>query len=84
MSKRVKIEYNTAGFKQVLLNGKTHALVVAETGKVEAAAGDGFKGHVAMGGFGGGRWIGYVWADTYKARREQAENLTLEKALNAL
>jgi len=81
MASKVRIEFISAGFKQCLQ--QSQGIVTAKVDAVAAAAGDGFNARVIQGGFGGGRPVGFVSADTAKARKAEAKDKVLSKALNA-
>lgn len=65
--KATKIEFNSAGFQEVLFSPGVHDLVQSKTEEIKSNAdannhrgGEGFATDVIRGGYGGGRWIGFV------------------------
>ena len=73
-----KIEFNSQGFKDILFSPGTKELVqgVADQIQAEANAGiqgesEGFSSNVVAGGYGGGRYVGFVTTLDNKAPRRQ-------------
>lgn len=79
---KMRIEWNPEGFKAILTSAGTRSLVESAAQSIAARCGEGYTAKTFMGGFGGGRHIGAVHADTEDARLDEAENKTLEKAVN--
>lgn len=84
----IRLQFNSDGFKQILLSEGTHKVVEATTEQICAQAnannargGDGFVAHTQVGGYGGGRWIGFVTASDKQASIAQAEDQALTRAV---
>ena len=84
MPTSIRMRWENKGFKQIIRSDSVHDLIESEADKVRNAAGDGYRSKVEFGTAYGGRWIGFVTADTYEAREDAVKNATLERALNAL
>lgn len=82
MATKMRIEWNSEGFKSILTSAGTKALVDSAAQSIAAKCGEGYEAKSFMGGFGGGRYVGAVHASTQEAREDEAENKTLEKAVN--
>lgn len=87
---KVRIVFNKdpIGFRQILLSDGCHELIqnTAEEIALKANAnntrgGDGFAASVIAGGYGGGRWIGFVTATDEKASAAQSEDQALTRSL---
>lgn len=88
MATQVKIEFNSDGFKQILMSDGVKALVEGEAAKIQAKANanlnadsDGYVVNVLPGNYGGGRWVAHVQAADYAAAEAEAEDKTLTKAV---
>jgi hypothetical protein len=84
-----RIVFNSDGFRQVLLSEGCHELVETVTQEISDKAnanndrgGSGFNASVEVGGYGGGRWIGFVTATDKKAAAAQSEDQALTRALS--
>ena len=84
-----KIEFNSQGFKDILFSSGTKELVqgVADKIQAEANAGiqedsEGFSSNVVAGGYGGGRYVGFVASLDNKAAQAQSEDKVLSKAVH--
>lgn len=83
----MKIEFNSAGFREILLSEGTKELVDSTAqeiaGRANANSGleDGFQVSTIVGGYGGGRYIGFVTATTEEAMKAEAENGALTGAI---
>ena len=78
----VRIQFISEGWRQIL-NSADVAAIVDETGqRIAARAGEGYEYKPKKLGYGGGRVGGFVVAATQEAREDQAENKTLQGALN--
>lgn len=84
-----KIEFNSQGFKDILFSPGTKELVqgVADRIQAEANAGiqedsEGFSSNVVAGGYGGGRYVGFVTSLDNKAAQAQSEDKVLSKAVH--
>ncbi len=85
-----KIEFNSQGFKDILFSPGTKELVqgVADQIQAEANAGiqedsEGFSSNVVAGGYGGGRYVGFVTSLDNKAAQAESEDKVLSKAVHA-
>lgn len=84
MAKRVRIEFNTEGFRQLLQSDEVKGLVEENTNAIlERAGGEdaGFSANVYEAGYGGGRWAGTVRTASYDAAKAEAADKTLTKAV---
>ena len=82
MSTRVRIEFQSPGFQQLLNDQATKAVVRVEAERIASAAGDGFEVEETALNFGGSPRPGYVVvAATREARQAQAEDAALERAI---
>ena len=90
-----RIVFNSEGFRQILLSEGCHQLVQQTTDQIKdravanfaavsldgTDAESGFTARTQVGGYGGGRWIGFVsTADQYAAAAE-SEDSVLTRAL---
>lgn len=91
----VTIEFNSDGFRQILLSSGVRGVVAEATQQIAARANanlidtssEGYEGTVMesprMSGYGnGGRWVGFVRALDYKAMADEAENKSLSRAVS--
>ena len=67
MSKQMKIEFVSAGFREILLSDGVKALVDEATTEIQSKANanlledsEGYEKTVMYGNYGGGRWVGFV------------------------
>lgn len=86
--KQTRIVFNSEGFRQILLSEGCKSLVEKTTQEIcnrananNSRGGDGFKASTEVGGFGGGRWIGFVSATDKKASAAQSEDQALTRAI---
>lgn len=85
--KPTKIVFNSPGFKAILNTEGTQKLVedVAQ-GIADKAnsnyGGDGFQVTTRVGGYGGGRWIGFVTATDKDSLKAESEGSALTRALS--
>lgn len=82
-----RIVFDSEGFRQILLSEGCQELVQSVTeeirDKANANAGfEGFDSSVQVGGYGGGRWIGFVTAQDKKASAAESEDQALTRALS--
>ena len=84
-----RIVFNSEGFREILLSEGCHDLVTSVTEDIAAKAnanndrgGNGFSSSTEVGGYGGGRWIGFVTATDRKASAAQSEDQALTRALS--
>ena len=83
---KVKFEWNSPGFKALLNTDGVHQLVEEVANHVAEQAnanygGDGFKVTTQKGGYGGGRWIGFVTATDKESLQAESEESALTRAL---
>ena len=83
-----RIVFNSEGFREILLSEGCHDLVTSVTEEIADKAnannergGNGFNASTQVGGYGGGRWIGFVTATDNKAAAAQSEDQALTRAL---
>lgn len=81
-----RIEFNSEGFKEVLM--ASQGLVSSVTNQIAAAASSniveesaGYSAEVIIGGFGGGRPVGIVASSDYAAAVAEAEYKALSRAV---
>lgn len=86
---QVRIEFNSEGFRQILLSQGCHDVVTQYTEEIVAKAnannqrgGEGFKASTQVGGYGGGRWIGFVGTTDKKSMIAESEDKALTRALS--
>ena len=67
MSNQMKIEFISAGFREILLSDGVKALVDEATTEIQSKANanlledsNGYEKTVMYGNYGGGRWVGFV------------------------
>ena len=67
MSKQMKIEFISAGFREILASEGVKALVDDAASEIQSKANanlledsEGYEKTVMYGGYGGGRWVGFV------------------------
>lgn len=84
-----RIEFNSDGFKQILLSDGCHELVTTITEEICEKAnannnrgGAGFVSSTQVGGYGGGRWIGFVSSTDKQSAIAQSEDQALTRALS--
>lgn len=84
-----KIEFNSQGFKDILFSPGTKELVqgVADKIQAEANAGiqedsEGFSSNVVAGGYGGGRYVGFVTSTDKASAQAESEDKVLSKAVH--
>ncbi len=88
MATQVKIEFNSAGFREILLSDGVRSAVESATNAIQARANasisggsEGFSAQVRVGGYGGGRWIGHVTTTDYASMVAASEDQALVKAV---
>lgn len=84
-----RIVFNSEGFREILLSDGCHELVQNVTDEIAEKAnanndrgGNGFRSSTEVGGYGGGRWVGFVTATDNKAAAAQSEDQALTRALS--
>lgn len=81
MATSIRVKFNSAGFREILSSPEMQTMVEGHANQIAARAGEGFVAKTMAGGFGGGRIIGVVHANTIEARRAEAESKALSKAV---
>ena len=83
-----RIVFNSAGFRQILLSDGCHDLVqqTAEEIKTKEDAnntrgGEGFRSSTEVGGYGGGRWVGFVSTTDKNSMIAESEDKALTRAI---
>lgn len=85
MAKRIRIELNHDGFRQLLSGPEVTRLVDSTGASLAAAAGPGFVANPDQGDFGGGRHVCHVGTgDSVEAMQAQAEFKALTRALHRM
>lgn len=84
----IRLQFNSEGFRQILLSEgcrnvveKTTAEICEKANGNNARGGNDFRATVQAGGYGGGRYIGFVTATDEKASAAQSEDQALLRAL---
>lgn len=84
----IRLQFNSEGFKQILLSEGCKTVVEQTTAEIcekananNAHGGEGFKATTQVGGYGGGRWIGFVTASDKNASIAQSEDQALTRAV---
>ena len=78
---QVRIKFNSDGFRQILVGDGVRSVVSDTTEGIASRAGDGFSSKTIMGGFGGGRWVGFAGSTDQASARAEAEDKVLSKAV---
>ena len=83
-----RIEFNSQGFREILLSEGCRDLVIEATDEIAIKAnnnnergGEGFNASVQVGGYGGGRWVGFVHSTDAEAYKAEAEDKVLTRAV---
>lgn len=81
-----RIVFNSAGFKALLNTDDMHKVVEEVSQHIADNAnsnygGDGFVATTKVGGYGGGRWIGFVTATDQDSLKAESEDSALTRAL---
>lgn len=89
MAKETRIVFNSAGFRDILLSDGVRDAVTSTAEEIREKAnanntrgGNGFTANVQVGGYGGGRWVGFVTASDNKASLAESEDQALTRALS--
>lgn len=84
-----RIQFNSAGFRQILLSDGCREVVQSTAEDICAKAnanngrgGEGFTANTQVGGYGGGRWIGFVSSTDKKSAAAESEDKALTRALS--
>ena len=88
MAEQVRLQWNKDGFRQILLSDGCHQLVQGVTEEIQMRAndnnergGEGFRASTQVGGYGGGRWIGFVSSTDKASMIAESEDKALTRAL---
>lgn len=77
----IKIEFNSDGFKQILMSEGMKSCVLSEAQKIQEKANDNSGGHFNAkawtGNYGGGRWV----ASAFSTEKAESEDKALTKAV---
>lgn len=83
-----KIEFISAGFREILLSDGVKSLVESEATKIRDRANgniteesEGYRVKVYQSGYGGGRWIGKVDTTDFASMAAESEYKALSKAV---
>ena len=82
-----RIDFISRGFKDILFSSGTKELLqnigdeIKDRANESMPDGEGFTSKVQAGGYGGGRYVGYVKTVSKEAALEESENMTLTKAV---
>lgn len=85
--KNPSIVFNSPGFKELLNTDEIHKVVEEVSHHIADQAnsnygGDGFQVTTQIGGYGGGRWIGFVTATDKDSLKAESEESALTRALS--
>lgn len=88
MGKQIRLEFISNGFRQILKSDGVKGLVQKQTDTIKDRANanlnedsEGFSSDVIYGGFGGGRWVGFVGTTDAASQRAEAEDKALSRAV---
>lgn len=88
-SKNIRIQFNSDGFRQLLLSDGIRQVVQDTAEEIcdkananNERGGTGFSASTQVGGYGGGRWIGFVSATDKNASAAESEDKALTRALS--
>lgn len=88
MAEQVRLQWNKDGFRQILLSDGCHQLVQGVTEEIQMRAndnnergGEGFRASTQVGGYGGGRWIGFVSSTDKASMIAESEDKALTRAV---
>lgn len=84
MTKKMRIEFVSAGFRQVLDSSGVRYLVYGAGDKMARLAGDGFVCNHGQGSFGGGRPVAWVGGADSDAWEREATDKVLTRAKNSM
>lgn len=84
----MRIEFNSAGFREILLSDGVKTLVEETANGIRDRAnsnnsrgGEGFEAQTMVGGYGGGRWIAFVHTTDRDSMIAEAEDKALSRAV---
>lgn len=85
----IRLVFNSDGFRQILQSEGVHDLVQQTAEEIAEKAnanntrgGQGFEARTQIGGYGGGRYIGFVTTADNKAKIAESEDKALTRALS--
>ena len=88
MATEIRIEFNSDGFREVLESQGVHDLVQEVTQDIcdkananNTRGGEGFATNVILGGYGGGRWVGFVNTTDENSIKAESEDKALTGAI---
>ena len=84
--KKPRIQFISSGFKAILNTDEMHKVVEDVSQHIADNAnsnygGDGFVATTKVGGYGGGRWIGFVTSSDQDSLKAESEDSALTRAL---
>ena len=88
MNAEISIEFNSAGFREILFSDGVKSLVTSAAEKIQSEANasvtnsEGFSANTYEGGFGGGRWIASVTSIDKAAATAESERQVLSRAVH--
>lgn len=88
MGKQIRLEFNSDGFRQILKSDGVKGLVQKQSDTIKNRANaningesEGFSSETIYGGFGGGRWVGFVSTTDEASQRAESEDKALSRAV---
>lgn len=89
MATQIRLEFESDGFKGILESDGTRELVQSTADEIctkanannSSRGGEGFASNVILGGYGGGRWIGFVNTTDKQSMIAEAEDKALTGAI---
>lgn len=88
MASTTRIVFNSDGFRQILLSDGCRDLIQETADEIRDKAdanndrgGEGFSSSVQVGGYGGGRWIGFVGTTDKASMIAESEDKALTRAV---
>ena len=86
----IRVEFNSDGFRQLLLSGEVKDLISGHVDAIKARAdaslngaeSQGFNAKVEQGNYGGGRWVGFVGTSDLATVVAESEDKALTKAVH--
>lgn len=78
MSKKFDLKLNGAGVRELLKSQEVQSLIIDKATEIRNRCGDGYEQDIRVGKL---RARAMVWADTNKAKNENAKNNTILKAV---
>ena len=82
MASKVRFEFDSKGFREILHYQEVKELVDDTGRRLAADAGEGYEYKSAELGYGGGRVGGFVYTNDYAAMVDNAVNKTLERVIS--